>query len=197
MDCEHRILESNQVWHHAPKVLTGAIVLLAHVAAFSLILSPTSSHQSPRPSASISAFMVEIADQRATDTVPLPDIKFLTPTVNTDTLVSVKFEDLEDDTAVVGSASSPRLSRVQMARPEFFARKVGVKLRQPATVVLAILVLADGRVGEVQVTRSSGRVDVDAAAMDYARALRWIPGTKEHQPQAMRISFPVILSPSA
>jgi hypothetical protein len=71
--------------------------------------------------------MVEIADHRAT-----------WDKANTDILVSVTFEDLEDDTGVVCSASTPRLSRLQVVSPEFFTRKAHVELRQPATVAAAL-----------------------------------------------------------
>jgi len=140
--------------------------------------------------------LIEVMDQRATwDTSPLPDIKLATPKLDQESLVAVNFEDSEDNAAVVGSASSPRLSRVQLVTPELVAHKNGVALKKPETVVLAILVLEDGQVGDVQVSRSCGSADVDAAAIQYARALRWLPGTKEHRPQPMRISLPVIFSP--
>jgi len=144
----------------------------------------------------MNATVLEVLDQRATwDTSPLPDIQLTTPKLDEASLVAVNFEDPEDNAAVVGSASSPRLSRVQWVTPAVVAQKSGVVLRQPETVVLAILVLEDGQVGEVQMTRSCGSANVDAAAVQYARALRWLPGTKEHRPQAMRISLPVIFSP--
>jgi len=177
------------------KVLAGGTVILAHAVALAVLISPPPASQSRRQGQDMTATLVEIADQSATwDTVPLPDIQLVTPTLDADSLKIVSFEDPEEDSGVVGSASSPRLSRLQYVRPEFFARKVGVRL--PQTVVLAVLVLEDGRVGDVQVTRSTGNAAVDAAAVEYARALRWIPGTKDHQPRAMRISFPVILSSS-
>jgi TonB family protein len=75
-----------------------------------------------------------------------------------------------------------------------FARNAGVVPGHPATVVLAILISEEGRVNDAQVARSSGNAAVDAAAVRYALTLRWIPGTQNHQPQAMRITFPIILS---
>jgi TonB family protein len=192
------MIQNNRMWPAPPKLLTSAIIVLGHVIALSVIFGQTSSGQSTRQSAYLSAVMVEIANQDTTsDTVPLPDIKLITPSINTDALKSVRFEDLEDNMGVMGSASSPRLSRLQVASPEFFAGKAGIQLHEPTTVVLAILVLQDGRVGDVQVTRSSGSAKIDAVAIEYAQTLRWIPGTRDHQPQAMRISFPVILSPNA
>ena len=175
------------------RVLTGGTVILAHAVALAVLINPPPASQTRRQAQDMTATLIEIADQSAAwDTVPLPDIQLVTPTLDADSLKVVSFEDPEDDAGVVGSASSPRLSRLQYVRPEFFARKAGVQ--RPQTVVLAVLVLEDGRVGDVQVTRSSGNADVDAAAIEYTRALRWIPGTKDHQPQAMRISFPVILT---
>jgi TonB family protein len=175
------------------RALTGGAVILAHAVVLAVLINPPTTTQPRRQAQDMTATLIEVADQSATwDTVSLPDIQLVTPTLDADSLKIVSFEDPEEDSGVVGSASSPRLSRVQSVRPEFFARKAGVQ--RPQTVVLAVLVLADGRVGDVQVTRSSGSAAADAAAIEYARMLRWIPGTKDHRPQAMRISFPVILS---
>jgi TonB family protein len=109
----------------------------------------------------------------------------------------VNFEDSEDASSVTGSASAPRLSRLQTVSSEFYARKAGVAPGHPATVVLAILVSEEGWVNDVRVTRSCGNAAVDAAAVDYALTLRWTPGTENHRPQAMRVTFPVILSAGA
>jgi TonB family protein len=131
------------------------------------------------------------------DSLPLPDIKLAVPALETETLAIVNFDDSEDESAVVGSTSAPRLSRLQTVSPEVFARSAGVVPGHPATVVLALLISEDGRVNDVQVARSCGNAAVDAAAVDYALTLRWIPGTQDHQPRAMRITFPVILSSGA
>jgi TonB family protein len=140
--------------------------------------------------------VIEILEEpRGLDTVPLPDIQLAVPSLDTDVLEVVNFEDsVQEAAVVVGSASAPRLSRLQSVSSEVYARKAGVVPGHPATVVLTILVSEEGWVSDVRVARSCGSAAVDAVAVDYALALRWIPGTQNYQPQAMRITFPVILS---
>jgi TonB family protein len=140
--------------------------------------------------------VIGIVDERSgLDSVPLPDIELAVPSLGTDVLGVVNFDDSDQEGAVVvGSASTPRLSRLQTVSSAVYARKAGVAPGHPATVVLAILISEDGQVNEVHVARSCGNAAVDAVAVDYALALRWIPGTQNHQPQAMRITFPVVFS---
>lgn len=49
-------------------------------------------------------------------------------------------------------------------------------------VVLRILVLADGRVGRVEVAVSSGSIALDDAAVAAARSWRFAPATRDGQP---------------
>jgi len=57
-----------------------------------------------------------------------------------------------------------------------YAQRAGLLDGESAYVVLRILVLAAGTVGDVAVDVSSGSRQVDQSAMDYARVMRWIPG---------------------
>jgi protein TonB len=59
------------------------------------------------------------------------------------------------------------------------------------TVLLSIYILADGRVGEVRVDRSSGHTKLDESAMREARRWRFVPGTRNGQPTAMWKVVPV------
>ncbi|HEY0940048.1 MAG TPA: TonB family protein [Steroidobacter sp.] len=59
------------------------------------------------------------------------------------------------------------------------------------TVLLSIYVLADGRVGEVKLDRSSGHTKLDESAMREARRWRFVPGTSDGQPTAMWKQVPV------
>ena len=102
-----------------------------------------------------------------------------------------------DVSGVVAPASAPQLSRFQPVEAATFARRAGLAAGQIATVVLVVEVLTDGKGGAVQITRSSGDSQVDEAAIAYARLLRWIPGTEEHQAKAMRVSLPITLAWSA
>src|SRR5690606_39339980 len=59
------------------------------------------------------------------------------------------------------------------------------------TVLLSIYILADGRVGEVQLDRSSGHTKLDESAMREARRWRFVPGTSDGRPMAMWKQVPV------
>ena len=61
------------------------------------------------------------------------------------------------------------------------------------TVVVSVQVDEKGGASSVDVTRSSGMATADAAAIDYALSLRWIPGTVDRNPQSMRVILPVTL----
>jgi TonB family protein len=177
------------------RLLVGGAVILAHAGALAVLVSPISvRHWSSKEGVDPMKVFEILDEPRGLDTVPLPDIKLAVPSLDTDVLEVVNFEDSLQEAAVTGSASAPRLSKLQTVSSEVYARKAGVVPGRPATVVLAILISEEGWVNEVRVTRSCGSAAVDAAAVDYALALRWIPGTQNYQPQAMRITFPVILS---
>lgn len=59
------------------------------------------------------------------------------------------------------------------------------------TVVLSLHILADGRVGEVKLERSSGYQKLDDSAMREARRWRFIPGTSDGSPLAMWKQVPI------
>jgi TonB family protein len=181
------------------KLVAGGAVVLAHATAIALLVGSTFARPSSWKGDAKPATVIEILDQpRRLDTAPLPDITLAVPALKVDALEVVNFEDSDsEEGVVVGSASAPRLSRLQTVSSAVFARNAGVMPGHPATVVLAILISEEGRVNDARVARSCGNAAVDAAAVDYALTLRWIPGTQNHQPQAMRITFPVILSAGA
>jgi TonB family protein len=181
------------------RLLAGGAVILAHATALAILVSSTSARHSSWKGGVEPTTVIEILDEpRGLDTAPLPDIKLAVPSLDTDVLEVVNFEDSDNEAGViVGSASAPRLSRQQTASSAVFARNAGVVPGHPATVVLVILISEEGRVNDVRVARSCGNAAIDAAAVDYALTLRWIPGTQNQQPRAMRITFPVILSAGA
>jgi TonB family protein len=181
------------------RVLAAGAVILTHGAALAVLVSSVSARHWSWKEGGDPMTIIEILEEPGSlDTVPLPDIKLAVPSLDTDALETVKFEDsVQEAAVVVGSVSAPRLSRVQTVNSEAYARKAGVVPGHPVTVVLAILISEEGRVGDVRVARSCGNAAVDAVAVDYALVLRWIPGTQNYQPQAMRITFPIILSAGA
>lgn len=58
-----------------------------------------------------------------------------------------------------------------------------------------VTVLADGSVGFVRVTRTSGQTDADKAALAAARASRYRPATRNCAPVAGHYAFTAIFSP--
>lgn len=59
------------------------------------------------------------------------------------------------------------------------------------TVLLSIYILADGRVGEVKLDRSSGHAKLDESALREAKKWRFVPGTSDGRPMAMWKQLPV------
>jgi periplasmic protein TonB len=59
------------------------------------------------------------------------------------------------------------------------------------TVLLSIQILADGRVGQVKLDRSSGHPKLDESALREAKKWRFVPGTSDGKPMAMWKQLPV------
>jgi periplasmic protein TonB len=59
------------------------------------------------------------------------------------------------------------------------------------TVVLSLHILADGRVGDVKLERSSGYPKLDESAVREAKRWRFVPGTSDGTPLAMWKQVPV------
>jgi periplasmic protein TonB len=66
-----------------------------------------------------------------------------------------------------------------------------VRLGNEGTVVLAVNVLPDGRVGEVRLVETSGFPRLDASALAEARRWRFKPGTEDGKPAAMWKQLPI------
>jgi TonB family protein len=130
------------------------------------------------------------------ETVPIPEVSVHFIEADLHSVQMVRFDDANagDISGVIGSRSSPQLARSQLADPELYARRGGVAPGHAATALVVVEVLADGSVGNVALLRSSGNLAIDIAALEYARLLRWTPGTVEHQARAMRIALPVTLA---
>jgi TonB family protein len=60
-------------------------------------------------------------------------------------------------------------------------------------VLILLGIAVDGTVEDAQIVRSTGDESANAAALDYARATRWIPGNVSGEPRAMKASLTVIL----
>lgn len=63
-----------------------------------------------------------------------------------------------------------------------------------ARVILRVEVLPNGAAGVVHVETTSGRAGIDEAAIDRARALRWLPATYGGEPTTMWVRLPVVFT---
>ncbi|MEA3231792.1 MAG: energy transducer TonB, partial [Thermodesulfobacteriota bacterium] len=59
------------------------------------------------------------------------------------------------------------------------------------TVHLSVLVLANGRVGDITIEKSSGYPLLDKTALKAVTRYRFVPGRQGNQPVAMRVQMPV------
>ena len=62
-----------------------------------------------------------------------------------------------------------------------------------ATILLRLEIAPDGSVMSAEIVRSNGGDAANAAAIEYAHATRWTPGTIGGEPSAMQASLTVIL----
>jgi protein TonB len=66
-----------------------------------------------------------------------------------------------------------------------------IRLGHEGTVLLSLHILADGRVGEVKLERSSGFQKLDESAIREAKRWRFVPGTSDGEAMAMWKQVPV------
>lgn len=66
-----------------------------------------------------------------------------------------------------------------------------VRIGNTGTVLLSVLVMPDGRVGEVRLDRSSGHARLDASALNEARRWRFKPGTQDGAAVPMWKQLPI------
>jgi TonB family protein len=180
-------------------VLVGIAVASVHVLAGIYFVGPFQGVPRSDPVRAIaSAIIASVIEQpNDMDVVPMPEVKLTPVRYDVSELTQVRFEDAEqgDVGGVVATASAPRLTETcaQVCDPSRFAASAGLTPGQTVTVVLVIEVKADGSTGSTDVAKTSGNSAADAAAIQYARSLHWIPGTKDRQALSMRIRFPVTL----
>ena len=79
--------------------------------------------------------------------------------------------------------------RIGLSEPVYPIHEI--RMQHTGTVVLSVQVLANGRVGEVRLERSSGYRALDESAMREARRWRLIPGTRDGVPAVMWKQIPI------
>jgi len=179
-----------------PRLLIAGAVAAGHVALLGQLAFVAPREAAGNGAPEFLAIAQIIVQAPHWDKVPLPQVDFDTVPVDTDALKLVQFDDAGEDplAGVIGPASAPRLARFQYVDVRDFAQRAGVRPGHPVTVVLSVQVTPDGAANSVDVVRSSGSATADAAAIDYALSLRWIPGTVDRNPRAMRVMLPVTLA---
>jgi TonB family protein len=180
------------------RLYLAVTILVVHVAALEATDRLFFRHGAAMQSTAVApALDTRIIIQAAVrETVPIPEVHFHLIEADVTSVRMIRFDDADagDISGVIGSRSSPQLARTQLADPELYARRGGITPGHAATALLAMEVLADGSVGYVALLRSSGNPAIDVAALEYARMLRWTPGTVDHQARSMRITLPVTLA---
>lgn len=79
-------------------------------------------------------------------------------------------------------------SVVKTVHPEY--TKEAKEARIQGTVLLDCVVLTDGKVGNVSVTRSlDSKLGLDQAAVEAAKQWQFKPGTKDGKPVAVRVAI--------
>jgi TonB family protein len=184
---------------YASLLVAGAAVVTTHTAALSVLLhkwgqpAVQSIHEEEVGPHRATVFFVEPA--RAHDAAILPEMHLLSPTLD-QTITNVTFEDPDADLVpgIIGPSSAPQPDLTVVVDPAPYALRAGLNTGEAVTVILAVEVLADGSAGQVIVVTGTGNSMIDAAAMEYARSLRWIPATMNRRAKVTRITFPVTLS---
>jgi TonB family protein len=137
-----------------------------------------------------------IHQRHAVDIVPLPKVALFRPGIEGNQLRSISFGDRGSVlvNGIVASRSAPQLDPTVKVDSAVFATRAGLSPGDAVTVVLSIEVLANGSTGNVEIVSGSGDSAVDAAAIDCARSLRWIPGTMDQEARTMRINYSLTLA---
>jgi TonB family protein len=160
------------------------------------IFGPQSRNSVREVAASVPLTVEIIGMSGALDKVPAPDLQLESVPVDSAGLQEIDFDDSVQDelSAVTAPVSAPHLARVQSVDPVVFAHRAHLAPGTALTVLLRLEVREDGFVGSADIVRSSGNAVADAAALDYALALRWVPGTNGGSPRTMRVDYPVTLA---
>ena len=87
----------------------------------------------------------------------------------------------------MGSLARPLAGYQLLPKYPDSARRQGIT----GTTTLLFEVLQNGRVGDVQIERSAGHVDLDEAAVEAIKKWRFEPARRGNQPVAVWLRMPV------
>jgi protein TonB len=176
-------------WALSNGLSIGAIVALPQTTVIDFLQTPA---KPPRPVKQI------IVDEPPIDRVYVPP----TPTPTTrydedDRTAPEQVTDIAPPTQEERAGAAPaRIEvgpeidpRIGLTQPLYPAQ--AIRGNQTGTVLLSVLVLENGRVGEVRIDVSSGHPSLDDSAAREARRWKLKPGTRDGVPVAMWKQIPV------
>ncbi|MEJ2629885.1 MAG: energy transducer TonB [Acidihalobacter sp.] len=80
------------------------------------------------------------------------------------------------------AVTPPRSDAAHLNNPPPPYPSLSRRLREEGRVVLDVYILADGRVGEIRLRRSSGHPRLDEVALDAVRRWRYVPARRGDEP---------------
>jgi protein TonB len=159
------------------------------------VLLPVDPQPTPPKPTKVIDHPVDLVKQRLTYVEPepldLPEIDegVIAPYVPEPTPPG-RFEGTGDVSPPAPVVVEPRIdSRRGLSEP--FYPPAEIRQGHEGTVVLMLHILADGRVGEVKLERSSGFAKLDESAIREAKRWRFVPGTSDGSPRAMWKQVPI------
>lgn len=162
-------------------------VLLLHAAGI-WVLSKESITRSDRQSAPV--MILELLRVEAGHVAP----SFAEPVLETPGVADIPVPEFRTDPEAGVRLSPPQVDISLPVDPAPYAQSAGLHAGQSAAVLLVIDVLSDGTTGDVSVKITGGTAVIDAAAIAYARALRWIPAVLDGKSVKSRTLFGVNLT---
>ena len=178
--------------------VVGAVVAL-HAAALAAVLLAASPPVTPPALPVMQVSMVMEQAEVLPETVAIPVPPRLPPPVMPPPEAAISEPSPAPPPPAAAPAAKaepvvmpPQVSLAHGAAPPVVYPALSRRLGESGTVLLHLHVLADGRIGEVKVLRSSGFPRLDRAATDAA--LRWqlTPARRGDEPVAMWYQWPIV-----
>jgi TonB family protein len=186
------------------KIFTGAGVFAAHVLCLLLLLRQTSIAPGPiKPATNPPMIAALIQEPSAVTEESMKSLdaatRLETPVIEMSPPELAEFGVSDPDAAssapLSGQFVPPRREDSAEALVKF-ASLASLRPGQMVRVILRVEVLPDGTTGVIAIDTASGFPSADAAAVEYARALRWSPASFGGVPTAMKVRLPVVFTGS-
>jgi hypothetical protein len=172
---------------HGSRILIGLSIVIAHASGYWFALHSGHRHAISAPSLMVvemlNAGILKVATNISAPLFEIPKIANIpVPQLN------INAATLADHRTPLYPPQIDLACRVDKAA---FSHLAGLAEGQRASTVLLVEVLEDGSAGAIVVKIGAGSAAVDAAAIGYARAVRWIPAMLDGKPVAMSVVFGV------